>query len=160
MTIAVPTKVSERRRAGYNLSFRRVSCPSIRLVPPDAYRRGGIAGEIVRFGMSSGLSRKTAGYLSGFVFASGSVERQVYRQVAQPKTAQAPATGDALCSAIVDARQRGQAAGVAPCVVWLISAGPSSGQEASSARHRSPEAYPVPCQSRHDYRGQRGWSRQ
>ena len=127
--------------------------------PADPCRRGGMLGEIARFGTFSAFSRKAAGYLSGSVFVSGSVERQVYRQVAQPKTAQAPATGDALCSAIVDDRHRGQTAGMVPSLGWLISADPSSGQEASSAKRQSPVAYLAPCQNRHEHRGQQGWSR-
>jgi hypothetical protein len=47
-----------------------------RYPPPDGRRRGGMLGDTARFGRSSAFSRKTAGYLSGSVFSSGSVERQ------------------------------------------------------------------------------------
>src|SRR6516164_4881807 len=46
-------------------------------------RSGGMFGTIGKFATSSGLSRNAAGYLSGLVFSSGSVERQAYRQVLQ-----------------------------------------------------------------------------
>jgi len=47
------------------------------------FRSGGMLGTIGKFATSSGLSQNAAGYLSGLVFSSGSVERQAYRQVLQ-----------------------------------------------------------------------------
>lgn len=45
MTIAAPTKVSERRRTGYNLLFRHVSRPSIRPDPGRLSSRGDSRGD-------------------------------------------------------------------------------------------------------------------
>ena len=44
---------------------------------------GGTMGTTARSGMRVGSSLKAAGYASGLVFSSGSVERQWYRQVEQ-----------------------------------------------------------------------------
>jgi hypothetical protein len=42
----------------------------------DGCRRGGTGGMVANFAISSARSRNGAGYLSGLVFSSGSVDRQ------------------------------------------------------------------------------------
>ena len=45
--------------------------------------RGGTGGTVANFEISSARSRNGAGYLSGLVFSSGSVDRHTYRHVEQ-----------------------------------------------------------------------------
>lgn len=54
-----------------------------RPAPVFSHFRAGISGTVGNFFMDSGVSRKSSGYLSGFRFSSGSVERHVYRHVLQ-----------------------------------------------------------------------------